>query len=76
MIDKQKINNVINSLETINDHKEILANVAKAVLMDAKKYGFDINIIEEIIRLRKLKNGEFSQHQNLIDEYMKALEMI
>jgi uncharacterized protein (UPF0335 family) len=76
MIDKQKINNVINSLETINDHKEILADEAKTVLMDAKKHGFDINIIKEIIRLRKLKNGEFSQHQNLIDEYMKALEMI
>jgi len=76
MIDKQKINNVINSLETINDHKEILADEAKTVSMDAKKYGFDINIIKEIIRLRKLKNGEFSQHQNLIDEYMKALEMI
>ena len=47
MIDKQKINNVINSLETINDHKEILADEAKTVLMDAKKYGFDINIIKE-----------------------------
>jgi uncharacterized protein (UPF0335 family) len=76
MIDKQKINNVINSLETINDHKEILADEAKTVLMDAKKYGFDINIIKEIIRLRKLKNCEFSKNQNLIDEYMKALEMI
>lgn len=76
MIDKQKINMIINSLESINDHKEVLADEAKTVLMDAKKYGFDVSIIKEIIRLRKLKNGEFSQHQSLIDVYMKALEMI
>jgi uncharacterized protein (UPF0335 family) len=76
MIDKQKISMIINSLESINDHKEVLADEAKTVLMDAKKYGFDVSIIKEIIRLRKLKNGEFSQHQSLIDVYMKALEMI
>lgn len=76
MIDKQKINMIINSLESINDHKEVLADEAKTVLMDAKKYGFDVSIIKEVIRLRKLKNGEFSEHQNLIDVYMKALEMI
>jgi len=76
MIDKQKLNDIISGLESINEHKEVLADEAKTVLMQAKQDGFDISIIKEIIRLRKLKNGEFSQHQELIDMYMKALEMI
>jgi len=76
MVDKKKLIDVINGLESINEHKEVLADEAKTVLMQAKQDGFDISIIKEIVRLRKLKNGEFSQHQELIDEYMKALEMI
>lgn len=76
MVNKEKLIEAIHSLEAINDHKEVLADEAKTVLMDAKKEGLDVGIIKEIMRLRKLKDGEFSDHQGLINEYMKALGMI
>ena len=46
----------------------------KEVFAEAKGEGFDVKIIKEIIKLRKLDKDERGEHETLLDVYMRAME--
>ena len=46
----------------------------KEVFLEAKGEGFDVKILKEIIKLRKLDQEERDEHETLLDVYMRAME--
>lgn len=46
----------------------------KEVFAEAKGEGFDVKILKEIIKLRKLDKEERDEHETLLDVYMRAME--
>ena len=46
----------------------------KEVFLEAKGEGFDVKILREIIKLRKLDKDERDEHETLLDVYMRAME--
>ena len=46
----------------------------KQVFAEAKGEGFDVKVLREILRLRKLDKDERDEHECLLDVYLRAME--
>ena len=43
-------------------------------MAEAKGEGFDVKVLKEILRLRKLDQDEREEHESLLDLYLRAME--
>jgi uncharacterized protein (UPF0335 family) len=43
-------------------------------LAEAKGEGFDVKVLKEILRLRKLDQDEREEHESLLDLYLRAMQ--
>ena len=62
----ERIENLDNELQELNEQK-------KEVFSEAKAEGFDVKILKEIIKLRKQDQDERDEHETLLDLYMRAM---
>jgi len=46
----------------------------KEVFVEAKGEGFDVKVLKEILRLRKLDREEGDEQESLLDLYLRAME--
>ena len=46
----------------------------KEALAEAKGEGFDVKVLREILRLRKLDREDREEHESLVDLYLRAME--
>ena len=63
----ERIENLDSELQELNEQK-------KEVFAEAKGEGFDVKILKEIIKLRKLDQDERDERESLLDLYMRAME--
>ena len=43
-------------------------------MAEAKGEGFDVKVLKEILRLRKLDKDERDEHESLLDLYLRAMD--
>ena len=46
----------------------------KEAFAEAKGEGFDVKVLREILRLRKLDREDREEHESLVDLYLRAME--
>ena len=63
----ERIENLDNELQELNEQK-------KQVFSEAKAEGFDVKTLKEIIKLRKRDKEERDERETLLDLYMRAME--
>jgi uncharacterized protein (UPF0335 family) len=63
----ERIEHLDNELQELNESK-------KEIFSEAKGEGFDVNILKEIIKLRKQDKDERDERNTLLDMYMRAME--
>ena len=63
----ERIENLDNELQELNDQK-------KEVFSEAKAEGLDVKILKEIIKVRKQDKEERDERETLLDLYMRAME--
>lgn len=66
----------IEQIEQLEEEKQAIAESIKDVYQELKGEGFDVKIVREIIKLRKLDRDELDEHDELIDLYKQAIGMI
>ncbi len=66
----------IEQIEQLEEEKQAVAESIKDVYSELKGNGFDVKIVREIIKLRKLDRDELDEHDELIDLYKQAIGMI
>ncbi|MDI9408574.1 MAG: DUF2312 domain-containing protein [Candidatus Pacebacteria bacterium] len=67
---------LIERIEKLEEEKAALAADIRDVFAEAKSNGFDVKIMRQLIRLRKLEAPERDELELLLDLYKKALGMI
>ncbi|MBQ7529055.1 DUF2312 domain-containing protein [bacterium] len=72
---ENKLNNLVQHIEALEEEKANIALELKAVYDEAKLDGFDVKILRQIIRLRKMEPKERDEQQSLLHSYMQALGM-
>ena len=71
----ERLKSFVERIERLEEEKAALAGDIREVYSEAKGTGFDIKVLRQIIRLRKMDTSDRSEMEELIDVYKRALEM-
>ena len=64
---------LIERIERLEEEKKGIADDIRDVYSEAKSQGYDVKIMRQIVRLRKLKPEERKEMELLIETYKAAL---
>ena len=70
-----RLRTIIERIERLEDEKKALSDDIREVYSEAKGAGFDIKIIRQIVRLRKMDASDRSEMEQVLDVYKQALGM-
>jgi uncharacterized protein (UPF0335 family) len=73
VIEAEKLKQIINKLETIEQERLESADLLKDAFNEAKSMGFDVKIIKHVLKLRKKDKDALAEEDSLIDLYRGAL---
>jgi uncharacterized protein (UPF0335 family) len=72
-VSPDQLRSFIDRLENLESEKTHIVEHIKDVLLEAKSQGFDIKIIKQILRIRKMDTQERMEQEELLQLYMQAL---
>lgn len=72
-ISADRLRSLIERIERLEEEKAALAADIRDIFAEAKSAGFDINIMRQILKLRKMDAGDRDEQECLLDLYWKAL---
>lgn len=70
-----RLRSFVERIERLEEEKAALAADIREVYSEAKGTGFDIKILRQIIRLRKMDVSERQEQEEILDVYKRALDM-
>jgi uncharacterized protein (UPF0335 family) len=70
-----RLKSFIERIERLEEEKAATANDIKEVYAEAKGTGFDVKVMRQIIRVRKMDQADRAEQEELLDLYMRALGM-
>ena len=70
-----KLRSLVERIERLEEEKAALSADIREVYSEAKGSGFDVKIIRQIVRLRKLDQSERQEQEALMDVYRRALNI-
>jgi uncharacterized protein (UPF0335 family) len=65
----------IERIERLEEEKKDVQEQIKEVLSEAKGVGFDTRIMRQLLRLRKLRDADRSEQEELLEIYKTAIGM-
>ena len=74
-IASERLLSFVERLERLEEEKAALSEDIKEVYSEAKSGGFDIKIMRQIVRLRKMNTADRREQEELLDLYKNALGM-
>lgn len=74
-IDSARLNSLIERIERLEEEKKGISDDIRDIFAEAKSAGFDVKIMREILKLRKMKVQEREELELLVETYSKALNM-
>jgi uncharacterized protein (UPF0335 family) len=69
-----RIRSFIERVEHIEEELKALNEGKKEIFAEAKGEGFEVKILKEILKLRKLEQSERDEQESLLDLYLSAME--
>ncbi|MBM3533094.1 MAG: DUF2312 domain-containing protein [Alphaproteobacteria bacterium] len=74
-ISGDRLKSYIERIERLDEEKAALAADIKDVFAEARGNGFDIKIMRQILKLRKMDKADMDEQETLLDLYKRALGM-
>jgi uncharacterized protein (UPF0335 family) len=65
----------IERIERLEEEKKALADDIRDVYSEAKANGFDVKVMRQIVKIRKMDKDELDEQEALLDTYLLALGM-
>ena len=73
VIEAEKLKQIINKIETIEQERLESAELLKDAFNEAKAMGFDVKIIKHVLKLSKKDKDDLAEEDSLVDLYRGAL---
>ncbi len=70
-----RLKSFIERIERLEEEKKALTDDIREVYSEAKGSGFDIKVIRQIIRIRKLDVADRREMEEVMAVYLRALDM-
>jgi uncharacterized protein (UPF0335 family) len=74
-IASDRLRTIIERIERLEEEKTALGEDIREVFSEAKSAGFDVRILRQVIRLRKLDSSDRQEQEAILDLYKRALDM-
>ncbi|NQV56704.1 MAG: DUF2312 domain-containing protein [Rhodospirillales bacterium] len=74
-IAQDRLRAFVERIERLEEEKNALAADIRDVFSESKSAGFDVKIMRQIVRLRKLNGADRREQEELLDLYKLALDM-
>jgi len=74
-VETTKLKSYIERIERLEEDKAGIASDIRDVFAEAKSNGFCTKTMRQVIKLRKLKANERTEHEYMLDLYKRALQM-
>jgi uncharacterized protein (UPF0335 family) len=69
-----RVRSFVERVEQLEQEIADLNEGKKEVFAEAKGEGFDVKILNEIIKIRKQDKDERDEHETLLDVYLRAMD--
>ena len=70
----ERLRSFVERIERLEEEKVALSADIREVYADAKGAGFDIKVMRQLIRLRKMDKDDRSEMEAILDVYERALD--
>lgn len=70
-----RLRSLIERIERLEEEKASIASDIRDIFAEAKSAGFDVKIMREIIKLRKMDAADRDEKEFLLESYRKALDI-
>ena len=70
-----RLRSLVERIERLEEERKALGNDVNDIYAEAKSAGFDVKVLRQVIRLRKLDPAEIEEQDTLLDLYRRALGM-
>ncbi|MFT8463172.1 DUF2312 domain-containing protein [Acetobacter persici] len=74
-ISAERLRSIVERIERLEEERKALAGDVKDIFTEAKSAGFDVKVIRQIIKIRKMEPSEVEEQETLLDIYRRALGM-
>jgi uncharacterized protein (UPF0335 family) len=74
-IASERLQSFIDRIERLEEEKKALTDDIKDVFAQAKATGFDVKVMRQILKLRKLDTADRQEQEHLLELYKRALGM-
>lgn len=71
----ERLRSLLERIERLEEEKKEISNDIRDIFAEAKSAGFDVNIMREILKLRKKDAADRDEQDYLIETYRKALDL-
>jgi uncharacterized protein (UPF0335 family) len=71
----ERLKSFVERIERLEEEKKALADDIKEVYSEAKSAGFDVKILRQLIRLRKMDPADRNEMEEILTIYMRAVGM-
>ena len=69
----ERLRSFIERIERLEEEKSALAQDIREVYSEAKGNGFDVKVMRQIVRLRKLDSADRQEQEAILETYKAAL---
>ena len=69
----ERLRSFVERIERLEEEKAALSADVREVYGEAKAVGFDVKIMRQVIRLRKMDRDDRAEQEHLLDLYKQAL---
>jgi uncharacterized protein (UPF0335 family) len=71
----EQLRTFIERIERLEEEKKDVQDQIKEVFSEARGVGFDVRIMRQLLRLRKLRDADRSEQEELLEIYKAAIGM-
>jgi len=76
VVSSTQLRQFIEKIERLEEEKAELADAVREVFAEAKGHGFDVKIMKQVLKMRKMKKEDLMEQEELLTLYLQDLGMI
>ena len=70
-----RLRTIIERIERLEEEKKALSDDVREIYSEAKGAGFDVKVVRQVVRLRKMDATDRNEMEQVLDVYKRALGM-
>lgn len=71
----EHLKSFVERIERLHEERKALCDDISSVFSEAKAMGFDVKIMKEVIKIRRMDKDELDEQEALLETYLHALGM-